>query len=122
MIEIDLRAAMIAAPAVTALVGQRIAAGILPEGELRPYVTYALVTGERIPSMTDSGLMRHARMQVNCWSQSYSEAKQIALAVQSAIEASALFEVVFIGDQDLYDPETNLFYMVLDYSVWQVTA
>lgn len=122
MIEIDLRAAMIAAPAVTALVGQRIAAGILPEGELRPYVTYSLVTGERIPSMTDSGLMRHARMQVNCWSQSYSEAKQIALAVQSAIEASALFEVVFIGDQDLYDPETNLFYMVLDYSVWQVTA
>lgn len=122
MIEIDLRAAMIAAPAVTALVGQRIAAGILPEGEVRPYVTYSLVTGERIPSMTDSGLMRHARMQVNCWSPSYSEAKQIALAVQTAIEASALFEVVFISDQDLYDPETNLFYMVLDYSVWQVTA
>jgi hypothetical protein len=122
MIEIDLRAAMIAAPAVTALVGQRIAAGILPEGEVRPYVTYSLVTGERIPSMTDSGLMRHARMQVNCWSPSYGEAKQIALAVQTAIEASALFEVVFISDQDLYDPETNLFYMVLDYSVWQVTA
>jgi hypothetical protein len=122
MIEVDLRAAMIAAPAVTALVGQRIAAGILPEGEVRPYVTYSLVTGERIPSMTDSGLMRHARMQVNCWSPSYSEAKQIALAVQTAIEASALFEVVFISDQDLYDPETNLFYMVLDYSVWQVTA
>jgi hypothetical protein len=122
MIEVDLRAAMIAASAVTALVGQRIAAGILPEGEVRPYVTYSLVTGERIPSMTDSGLMRHARMQVNCWSPSYSEAKQIALAVQTAIEASALFEVVFISDQDLYDPETNLFYMVLDYSVWQVTA
>lgn len=122
MIEIDLRAAMIAAPAVTALVGQRIAAGVLPEGELRPYVTYAMVTGERIPSMTDSGLMRHARMQVNCWSVSYGEAKQIALAVQTAIEASALFECVFLTDQDLYDPETNLFYVVLDYSVWQLTA
>lgn len=122
MIEIDLRAAMIAAPAVTALVGQRIAAGLLPEGELRPYITYSLVTGERIPSMTDSGLMRHARMQINCWSISYAEAKQIALAVQTAIEASALFDCVFINDQDLIDPETNLFYVVLDYSVWQVTA
>lgn len=122
MIEIDLRAAMLAAPAVTALVGQRIAAGLLPEGELRPYVTYSLVTGERIPGMTDSGLMRHARMQINCWSISYSEAKQIALAVQSAIEASALFECVFVNDQDLIDPETNLFYVVLDYSVWQLTA
>jgi hypothetical protein len=122
MIEIDLRAAMLAASAVTALVGQRIAAGVLPEGEVRPYVTYSLVAGERVPSLTDSGLMRHARMQVNCWSQNYGEAKQIALAVQTAIEASALFEVVFLSDQDLYDPETNLFYMVLDYSVWQLTA
>lgn len=122
MIEIDLRAAMLAAPAVTALVGQRIAAGLLPEGELRPYITYSLVTGERIPSMTDSGLMRHARMQINCWSPNYGESKQIALAVQSAIEASALFDCVFINDLDLIDPETNLFYSVLDYSVWQVTA
>jgi len=121
MIEIDLRAALIAASAVTALVGQRIAAGVLPQGELRPYVTYSLVAGERIPSMTDSGVMRHARMQLNCWSPSYSVAKQIALAVQTAIETSALFEVVFIGDQDLYDAETDLFYVVLDYSVWQST-
>ena len=122
MIEIDLRAAMLAAPAVTALVGQRIAAGLLPEGEVRPYITYSLVTGERIPSMTDSGLMRHARMQINCWSPNYGEAKQIALAVQTAIETSALFDCVFITELDLIDPETNLFYSVLDYSVWQVTA
>lgn len=122
MIEVDVRAALIAAPAVTALVGQRVAAGIMPEGTVRPYVTYALITGERIPSMTDSGLMRHARIQLDCFADSYSVAKQIALAVQTAIEASALFEVVFITDQDLYDPETNLFYVVLDYSVWQVTA
>lgn len=122
MIESDIRAALLAAPAVTALVDQRIAAGLLPEGEVRPYVTYSLVTGERIPSMTDSGVMRHARMQLNCWSVNYGQAKQIALAVQTAIEASALFEVVFLTDQDLFDPETKLFYVVLDYSVWQSTV
>ena len=122
MIESDIRVALLAAPAVTALVDQRIAAGLLPEGEVRPYVTYSLVTGERIPSMTDSGVMRHARMQLNCWSPNYGQAKQIALAVQTAIEASALFEVVFLTDQDLIDPETKLFYVVIDYSVWQLTA
>lgn len=122
MIESDIRAALVAASAVTALVDQRIAAGLLPEGEVRPYVTYSLVTGERIPSMTDSGVMRHARMQLNCWSPNYGQAKQIALAVQTAIEASALFEVVFLTDQDLFDPETKLFYVVLDYSVWQLTV
>lgn len=122
MIEVDVRAALLADSAVTALVAQRIAAGIMPEGTVRPYVTYSLVTGERIPSMTDSGLLRHARIQFNCFAVTYASAKQIALAVQTAIEASALFEVVFLTDQDLYDPETNLFYTVLDYSVWQLTA
>jgi hypothetical protein len=122
MIESDIRAVLIAAPAVAALVGDRVAAGILPEGETRPYVTYALITGERIGSLTDSGLMRHARVQINGWSPNYGTAKQIALAVQTAIEASALFEVVFIGDQDLYDPETKLHYVAVDYSVWQLIA
>lgn len=122
MIESDVHAVLIAAPAVTAIVGQRVAAGVLPEGELRPYITYSLVSGERIGSMTDSGLMRHARIQLNCWSPNYGVSKQLALAVQAAIEASAVFDVVFLGDQDLYDPETKLFYTVLDYSVWQLTA
>jgi hypothetical protein len=122
MIESDVQTVLLAAPAVTALVGTRVAAGMLPEGELRPYVTYSLITGERIPSMTDSGLMRHARIQLDCWSPNYKQSKQIALAVETAIEASALFEVVFIGDQDLYDNETKLHRVVVDYSVWQVTA
>lgn len=121
MIESDVQTVLLAAPAVTALVGTRVAAGMLPEGELRPYVTYSLITGERIPSMTDSGLMRHARIQLDCWSPNYKQSKQIALAVETAIEASALFEVVFIGDQDLYDNETKLHRVVVDYSVWQVT-
>ncbi|MNG11232.1 hypothetical protein D3C84_947530 [compost metagenome] len=122
MIESDVHAVLLAAPAVAALVGDRVAAGMLPEGELRPYVTYSLVTGERIGSMTDSGLMRHVRLQLDCWSPNYKQAKQIALAVQDAMEASALFEVVFVGDQDLYDDETKLQRVLLDYSVWQVTA
>jgi hypothetical protein len=122
MIESDVQTVLLAASAVTALVGTRVAAGMLPEGELRPYVTYSLITGERIPSMTDSGLMRHVRIQLDCWSPNYGQAKQIALAVQAAMEASALFNVVFIADQDLYDGEVKLHYVVLDYSVWQLTA
>lgn len=121
MIESDVHAVLVAAPAVAALVAGRVAAGMLPEGELRPYVTFSLITGERIPSMTDSGVMRHVRMQFDCWSPNYGESKRIALAVQEAIEASALFEVVFITDQDLYDNEAKLYRVVVDYSIWQLT-
>jgi hypothetical protein len=122
MIEADVRTALIAAAAVTALVGTRIAAGVMPEGELRPYVTYQLISAQRPGSMSAHGTLRNARVQFNCWSQSYSEAKQIAQAVQDAIEASPLFDVVFNGDLDLYDDATDCYYVAVDYSVWQDTV
>lgn len=121
MIEIDLRTALLAAAPVTAIVGDRVAAGVMPEGEDRPYITYSLVTGTREPSLSARGTLRNARMQLNCWSANYGQAKQIALAVQDAIEESELFDVVFSGDQDLQDPSTKLHYVVLDYSIWQDT-
>lgn len=121
MIESDLQAVLVADTAVGAICADRIAAGVIPEGEVRPYVTYTLIAGQRFGSMSAPGILRNARIQLSCWSPSYSVAKSLALAVQNAIEASALFEVVFNGDQDLYNPETNLNYVVIDYSIWQPT-
>lgn len=121
MIESDLRAALLAAAPLTALVGQRVAAGVMPEGESRPYVTFALVGGQRAGSLVAPGTLRNARMQISCWSPSYAQAKQIAQAAQDAVEASVLFDAIFNGDQDLYDPTTKLHYVALDYSIWQDT-
>ena len=121
MIESDLRTALLAAAPLTALVGQRIAAGVMPEGEARPYLTFSLISGQRPPSLSSGGSMRNARMQLSCWSASYGQAKQIAQAAQDAVEASVLFDAVFNGDQDLYDPATKLHYVALDYSIWQDT-
>lgn len=119
MIESDVRAVLVADAAVVALVVDRVAAGVIPEGEIRPYITYQLVTGQRPGSLSAHGTLRNARIQLSCWSPSYGVAKQIAQAVQDAIEASVLFDVVFIGDVELYDAETALHYVVLDYSIWQ---
>ncbi|SEJ31620.1 Protein of unknown function [Azotobacter beijerinckii] len=122
MIEADLRTALLASAAVTALVEQRVAAGVLPEGEVRPYITYALVAGQRLGSLSSSGATRQARMQLNCFSANYGQAKAIAEAAQEALEASALFEAVFNGDQDTYDPTAKLHGVILDYSLWQSPA
>lgn len=121
MIEADLRIALLAASALTAIVGERVAAGVLPEGTTRPYVTYSLVSAQRAGSLSAPGTLRNARMQISCWSTTYTQAKQIAQAAQDAIEASVLFDAVFNGDQDLYDPSTKLHYVALDYSIWQDT-
>ncbi|WP_330114077.1 DUF3168 domain-containing protein [Pseudomonas sp. JS3066] len=121
MIELDLRAALLAHAPLTALVQQKVAALIAPEGTQPPYVTYQLITGTRQGSMSTQGSLRNARMQLLCFARSYGEAKQVAQAVQDAVEDSTQFEVVFNGDQDLYEPDTKLQYVVLDYSIWQDT-
>lgn len=121
MIESDLRTALLASAALIALVGQRIAAGVMPEGDARPYVTFALVSGQRAGSLSAPGTLRNARLQISCWSPSYGQAKQIAQAAQDAVEGSTLFDSIFNGDQDLYDPNTKLHYVALDYSIWQDT-
>lgn len=121
MIEADIHTVLAADTAVGAICADRIAAGVMPEGEARPYVTYSLISGQRFGSMSAPGILRNARIQLNCFSPVYGVAKSLAVAVQNAIEASTLFEVVFNGDQDLYDPETSLNYVVLDFSIWQPT-
>lgn len=119
MIEADLRAVLLAAGAVSAIVGTRVAAMLIPEGDAAPYVTYQLISAERHGSMSAPGTMRNARIQLTCWSASYGEAKQLALAVAAAIDGAALFQAVQVGDQDLYDPTAKLYAVALDYSLWQ---
>lgn len=117
MIETDLIALLIAAPAVSALVGDRVALTALPEGESRPYIVCQLISGQRAGSLNSTGLNRRARMQISCFSNSYLQAKAIAEVAMDAIENHDGFNVVFNGDQDLMDQTTKLFYTVMDYSI-----
>lgn len=119
MIEQDLRTALMAHAPLVALVGENIAAVVAPEGCQPPYLVYQLIAGQRTASMSQPGARVNKRMQLTCFSRSYGQAKAIAQAAQDAVEASPLFAAVFQGDQDLYDPETKLRYVALDYSLWQ---
>jgi len=117
MIEIDIRSALLADTGLTSIVGDRIAAMIMNAGELRPYITYQLIGGNRFPTLNGASNTRSARFQINCFSTNYGQAKQIAELVQESIENSSLFDSVFNGDQDLYESTTKLYYVVIDYSL-----
>lgn len=119
MIEQDLRTALMAHAPLAALVGENVSAVVAPEGCQPPYVVFQLVAGQRPASMSRPGSTVNKRMQITCFARSYSQVKAIAQAVQDAVEASPLFAAAFQGDQDLYDPETKLRYVALDYSLWQ---
>ncbi len=119
MIEIDIRTALLGSSAVTSIVEDRIALLSIPEGEPAPYVVYQLVSGNREGSMVSGGCLRNGRFQLSCFSPDYLQAKHLAEAVQNAIEDYEGFDSVFISDRDLQDPTTKLYYVVLEYSIWQ---
>lgn len=121
MIEADIRTALLGSSAVMSIVEERIAALTMPEGESAPYVVYQLVAGNREGSMISGGCLRNGRFQLSCFSNDYLQAKALAEAVQNAIEDYEGFDSVFISDRDLQDPTTKLYYVVLEYSIWQDT-
>lgn len=119
MIEQDLRTALIGYAPLTAIVGQNIAAMVVPEAATSPYVTYQVISGQRESTMSSPGARINKRVQLSCFAATYAQVKTISQAVQDAVESSLLFAYVFLGDQDLYDPETKQRYVVIDYSLWQ---
>lgn len=119
MIESDLIALLASNPAIGTLAGTRVAMNLLPEGETRPYIVCNLVSSEREGSMSGSGTLRNARMQINCFAASYGHAKQLAAATQAALDVAEVFEPVFLSEQDLFDSTTKLHQVAIDYSIWQ---
>jgi hypothetical protein len=119
MIETELIEVLVNDADVSALVGDRVALTVIPEDSAAPYIVCQLITGQRPGSLSSTGNRRRLRIQVNCYAKNVLQAKAVVEAAQNAIENYENFEVVFNGDQDLYDATTKLCYTVLDYSITQ---
>lgn len=86
MMEEDLRAALLGAPAVAGLVGTRVAWGELPQGAGLPGVVLQLVSQPREHVLDGVvGLVR-SRVQVDCWAESYAGAKALGRAVAARLD------------------------------------
>lgn len=82
-----LRARLLATAGVTALVSQRVHCGSRPQASVLPAITINRVSGA--PIYTDDGEcgLADARVQIDCWGETYSSAKQTARAVIESLSA-----------------------------------
>jgi hypothetical protein len=115
--ELTVYNALRAASPVTALVPQ---ARITPVKRLQntdlPAITYERVTNDPVQSLSgDTSNLDQVRMRVNCWSLSYSQSKSIAAVVRTALKP---LDSYFISDQDLYEDDTQIYRVALDYYIW----
>lgn len=109
---------------IIALVGTRIYPLILPQDAILPAITYARVSTERESAfVTDPGLST-ARIQVDIWATSalngmaISEKVRVALHRYRGTITSVTIEESHIDNEILmYEPETEIYHIVLDFSI-----
>ena len=82
----DLRALLIATPAVTALVGSRIAADRIEQGSARPFIVFTCTATERSKGLDGTVHGVQVTFDVQCWADTRAAAEAVGDAAQDAIE------------------------------------
>ena len=116
---------------VSAIVGTRVFPLSLPQGSAKPAITVQRVSGA--PLYADDGEvgLEAARMQIDCWAETYSGAKLLSRAARDCLSAfSGTHEginfryLMLDAERDLREGGSNAdhypFRTSLDFIVWYV--
>ena len=104
---------------LSALVGSKVFALVIPQGTKLPCITFQRIGGMPANTLSGHSGLEEIDLQIDVWARDYDEAKAIAKAVRSAMPPSGpRFSAHLIEDQDLYEDGTNYFRVSMEYKVW----
>jgi len=116
---------LVGSSGITDLVGERIHYVKAPQDVEAPYIVFFKVSSPREHSHDGASGLARARFQFSCFADSYYEAKQIVIAIQSAIQAfsgimggagGVNVEGCFYADEtDLYEDKVAIYHIAVDF-------
>ncbi len=117
---------LVAQPAVSALLGNRLYPLVLPQNGRLPAATYQRVSGERNYDLDGSTGPKRVTLQLDSWAEDYAGAKALAAAIESVLEGytgpmaglTVSRSVILREDED-YEDQTKRWRVSVDY---QITA
>lgn len=101
--------------AVAAIVTKRVYPVVIPQKGSFPAVTYQRVSGNRVNGLDGAGELVQARVQVDCWAESYSAVRALADAVSAALTGIGFLPV---GDRDGFEDEVLVHRVILEFTTW----
>jgi len=119
---------LLADSGITALIGERLHYVKAPQDVAKPYVVLLKASGPREYSHDGASELARPRFQFSCFATTYYQAKQIAEAIRSVIEAFSgtmggdggveVGSCFYINESDIYEEDTRLFHVAVDYLIW----
>ena len=109
------RDAMLSSSAVTALVGTRVSPVYRDQNTAVPAATLSNVGKTPINGINGHAGLDANRIQVDCWAESYTVARQLAEAVRTAMQTAGHILEFETDDRD--DP-SGQFRVIQDFYVW----
>ena len=104
---------------LSALVGNKVFALVIPQGTGLPCVTSQRLGGRPTNTLSGHSGLEEIDLQIDVWARDYCEAKDVAKAVRAAMPPSGpQFSAHLIEDQDLYEDGTNYFHVGMEFKVW----
>lgn len=104
---------------VSAIVGSRVYAMIMPQNSTLPAVTFQRINGRPANTLSGRSGLEEIDLQIDCWASSFAQAKTLAVAVRDAMpDVGAVWSSRLQSDQDLYDEDNEYFRVLMEYKVW----
>ncbi|WP_137387968.1 DUF3168 domain-containing protein [Rhodoligotrophos defluvii] len=129
---IPLAALLTADATVTGLVGSRIYPVVLPQKPRLPALTYTTISDIGQHGSGGPLKLSRPRIQVDCWAETYDQARVLAAAVKRALDGKRaqlgseadgriVQGLFFDSERDLFgaEPEPKQYRIAQDYFVWQ---
>ena len=105
--------------ALSALVSSRIYPDVAPLNAVLPFITYQQVGGQSVNFMeAASSDKKNARMQVNVWALTRSQAMTLIRQVEDEMVKNPVLAYVEGAAIATYDEQTKQYGAIQDFSVW----
>ncbi len=103
---------------ITSSVSTRIYPSFLPSESGYPAISYFRVAGVRENDLSGYSNLENPHIQIDCWAQTYKEAKNLSTRVHTAMNIAIGFKALLVADNDIYEDEIDVHRVCQSYSCW----
>jgi hypothetical protein len=118
MIEEALYSHLSTSTGLTALVSDRIYPIMMPQDPTLPAITYQRISNSPVNTIGGFASLDNPHIQFDCWATSYSSVKALGDKLRKTIAAATTFNALQMSDQDLYEADTEIYRVSMDFSCW----